>query len=237
MTHGSGEVVKRGSLYVDVTVLPLYLHDFTTEVEINFCDLESPDASNAKAKGEYGQIQDKLVGCLHRGWIFQELAFGPLDRGIVFAFVKACLALSTKADIDGSRALLEVLRRRPYATTRLSKEVRGLSQATMEAMSVAVWVKACALNLEAMDAEGQLDAAVETIVGRQECDLSDPFTALALIEGFGKTEFTAEADSVFATLQTAASLTGFAGIGPVTAGPICLLHPTGPEPGLLWTGM
>ena len=46
---------------------------------------------------------------LYRGWIFQELAFGSLDRGIVEAFVRRCISNDTR------QLLKNFVRRRPYA--------------------------------------------------------------------------------------------------------------------------
>jgi hypothetical protein len=223
-----------GTLYVAVTVLPLYLYDFTTGVEsLGLLDVETVRKPASETTKEYQQIQNRLVENLHRGWIFQEFAFGPLDSGIVSDFIDACLRLPEAAvcgssqhsdsgpSFGSSPVLLEVLRWRPYAVTQLSTKY-AVSSANYPARSVVERLERVSLSLKAMSAE-MLGAAVETIVGRQVCDLSEPFTALALVEGFGTTDFTKETDAVFATLQTAAALQRgkrFEGIGPCTTGPI-----------------
>lgn len=71
-------ILSMGQLYANATVLPLYLHRYTRA--LSEIDEESEESAANEAFMMLGQA-------LGRGWVFQEIAFGPLDRGVVQEFL------------------------------------------------------------------------------------------------------------------------------------------------------
>lgn len=148
------------------------------------------------------------------------MAFGPLDRKVVAAFVRACRERKGGHSWeDGSGALREFLFRRPATADALESRYSGekVFQREMRTRNQEEKLALIAAKvLEEDDAE--LERIIDLAAGLQTCDISRPLVALSIIQAFGTADFGWERDSVFATLQTAAALLGWKGIGKVPDG-------------------
>ena len=196
-----------GTLYASQVCLPLYLHLYDGTQQLS--DLEE---------------------ALNRGWIFQEVAWGPLDRAVVAAFVKgarqqkhAVLAKLVRRRPSSASALLEryesiLILKGQDAVTKLNivdQHVRGVApENDYKEKFSKIYKDGKKIEVH----EQELEKIIDLIAGPQSIDITKPLVAFCIIQAFARSEFSVDRDSVFATLQTAAALLGRSNIGPVPEG-------------------